>query len=113
MQVYSIDLAELSLLPEVWSGNLMAVVLAGVEECRERGRDCLLGIERLTHGRDLSASFRSNFGMENGTGDIWPELLRLVLRSGVSSWEFLSRCSWGEQETDTEVLPPAKRLSCE
>ena len=70
MQFNSIDLASLSLLPEVWSGNLMAVVLAGVEECRERGRAALLVIERLTVGRDLSASFRSNFGMENGTGDI-------------------------------------------
>ena len=70
MQFNSIDLASLSLLPEVWRGNLMAVVLAGVEECRERGRPALLGIERLTVGRDLSASFRSNFGMENGTGDI-------------------------------------------
>ena len=58
----------------------------GVEEWRERGLACLLGMERLREGLVTpSFSLRSNFGMENGSGESSPEILRLELRSGFIS----------------------------
>ena len=73
----------------------MLEVLVGVEVCREKGRAGLLPIERLRLGLVwaggpglhlcFSFSLRSSFGMENGRGDISPDILRLVLRSGFIS----------------------------
>ena len=84
-----------SALPDVCNDNLMSEVLVGVEVCREQGRACLLPIERLRLGLGwtgrlglplyFSFSLRSSFGMENGRGDISPDMLRLVLRSGFIS----------------------------
>ena len=81
------------LIPELCNDNLRAEVLVGVEVWREVGLGCLLARERLRLGLawgakgrpGLSLSLRSNFGMENGRGDISPAILRLVLRSGFIS----------------------------
>lgn len=87
-------------MPDVCNDSLRAEVLVGVEVWRELGRGCFIARERLRLGLVwgaegnvsrpwlslcLSFSLRSSFGMENGRGEISPDILRLVLRSGFIS----------------------------